>query len=149
MSNRSYMLKKIDHVGLVVRDLEGAKNFFLDLGFIVVKRSMLEGEWIDRVVGLPQVKAEYIGLTIPDTQTSLELLKFYAPEGEKDPQISIANQVGFRHIALEVKDIESAVLDLKKKGVTFFSDIQIYNNVKKLCYFLGPEGIILELAEYQ
>jgi catechol 2,3-dioxygenase-like lactoylglutathione lyase family enzyme len=143
------MLKKIDHVGLVVMDLEGAKNFFLDLGFIVVKRSMLEGKWIDRVVGLPQVKAEYIMLAIPETQTNLELLKFYAPEGEKDPQISMANQIGFRHIALEVKDIESAVLDLKKKGVPFFSDIQIYNNVKKLCYFLGPEGIILELAEYQ
>lgn len=149
MSIQPYTLTKIDHINIVVQDLENAKNFFLNLGFTVVKQGMLEGEWIDRVVRLPQVKAEYVALTIPQTETNLELLKFYSPEGKEDPQISMPNQIGFRHMALEVKDIESAVLDLKKKGITFFSDIQIYNEKKKLCYFLGPEGIILELAEYQ
>jgi catechol 2,3-dioxygenase-like lactoylglutathione lyase family enzyme len=149
MTTQAYTLKKIDHINIVVQDLESAKNFFLNLGFTVVRQGTLEGEWVDRVVRLPQVKAEYIALAIPQTQTNLELLKFYTPEGKEDPQISMPNQIGFRHMALQVKDIESAVLDLKKKGITFFSDLQIYNDNKKLCYFLGPEGIILELAEYQ
>ncbi len=113
-----------------------------------MKRQLLEGEWLDKVVNLPDAKAEYIALTIPNTQTNLELLKFYTPEGNRDSHISMANQIGFRHIALEVKDIESVVVDLKKQGITFFSEIQTFNNQKKLCYFLGPEGIILELAEY-
>jgi hypothetical protein len=107
----------------------------------------LQGEWINKVVNLPNVKAEYIALVIPDTQTKLELIKYYTPEGSVDPHISLPNQIGFRHIALEVEDIENVAIDLKKKGITLFSDIQIYDN-KKLCYFLGIEGIILELAEY-
>ena len=113
----------------------------------VSKRQVLQGEWISKVVNLPNVKAEYIALAIPDTQTNLELIKYYAPEGSVNSHISMPNQIGFRHIALEVEDIKSVVADLKKKGITFFSDIQIYNN-KKLCYFLGIEGIILEFAEY-
>jgi catechol 2,3-dioxygenase-like lactoylglutathione lyase family enzyme len=142
------LFKKIDHIGLVVSDLEATKDFFLALGFTIVNRQLLEGEWLDKVVNLTDAKAEYIALTIPDTQTNLELLKFYTPEGNRDSQISMSNQIGFRHIALEVKDIEGVVVSLKKKGITFFSDIQMFNNQKKLCYFLGPEGIILELAEY-
>ncbi len=141
------MFKKIDHINIVVSDLEAAKDFFLNLGFTVHKRQILQGEWINKVVNLPNVKAEYIALVIPDTQTKLELIKYYTPEGSVDPHISIPNQIGFRHIALEVEDIENVAIDLKKKGITLFSDIQIYDN-KKLCYFLGIEGIILELAEY-
>ncbi len=141
------MFKKIDHINIVVSDLEAAKDFFLNLGFTVHKRQILQGEWINKVVNLPNVKAEYIALVIPDTQTKLELIKYYTPEGSVDPHISLPNQIGFRHIALEVEDIENVAIDLKKKGITLFSDIQIYDN-KKLCYFLGIEGIILELAEY-
>ncbi len=141
------IFKKIDHINIVVSDLEAAKDFFLNLGFTIIKRQVLQGEWISKVVNLPNVKAEYIALAIPDTQTNLELIKYYTPEGSVDPHISMPNQIGFRHIALEVEGIENVVSDLEKKGITFFSDIQIYNN-KKLCYFLGIEGIILEFAEY-
>jgi catechol 2,3-dioxygenase-like lactoylglutathione lyase family enzyme len=148
MPDQSLILKKIDHINIVVQDLEAAKNFFLNLGFIVLRQGILEGEWIDKMVNLPQVKAEHITLTIPQTQTNLELIKYYTPEGQDDPQVSMPNHMGFRHMALEVKDIESAVWDLKQKGISFFGDIQMYNNAKKLCYFLGPEGIILELDEY-
>ena len=142
------MFKRIDHINIVVSDLEAAKDFFLSLGFTVVRRRLLQGEWLDKVVNLSNVKAEYIALAIPDTQTSLELLKYYTPEGESDTHISIPNRIGFRHMALEVEDIESVVADLKKKGIRFFSDIQVADNRKRFCYFLGPEGIILELAEY-
>ena len=142
------MFKKIDHINIVVFDLEAAKDFFLDLGFTVMRRQILQGEWINKLVGLPDVKAEYIALAIPDTQTKIELLKYHTPEGERDTHISMPNHIGFRHIALEVQDIENKVAHLEEKGIPFFSDIQVIDNLKKLCYFLGPEGIILELDEY-
>ena len=142
-------LKKIDHINVVVRDLEAAKDFFLELGFIVHKEGRLEGEWIDKIVNLANVSADYIALALPNTQTNIELIKYYSPEGERDSKLSLPNQIGLRHIAIEVKGIEKVVSDLKKREIQFFSDIESYNNAKKLCYFLGPEGIIVELAEYE
>lgn len=139
---------KIDHINIVVNDLAGTKQFFSTLGFVVIKEGELEGDWIDKIVKLPHVKAKYVALALPNTQTNLELIQYYSPVGEKDPKMSSPNQIGFRHMALEVKDIENVVATLKENGVTFFSDIQVYNVTKKLCYLLGPEGIIIELAEY-
>jgi catechol 2,3-dioxygenase-like lactoylglutathione lyase family enzyme len=143
------LIKKIDHINVVVRDLDAAKNFFMHLGFNVLREGELEGEWIEKIVGLSHVSANYIALALPDTQTNIELIKYYSPEGESDPKLSLPNQIGFRHIAMEVKEIERIVSDLKRKGITFFSNVQTYDDTKKLCYFLGPEGIIIELAEYE
>ncbi|GHO79615.1 glyoxalase [Ktedonobacter sp. SOSP1-85] len=142
------MLKKIDHIGIVVADLASARDFFLALGFTAVRGGPLQGEWIDDVLQLSGVKAEYVALSLPETQTNIELLTFYAPEGSRESSPNKSNLMGIRHIALEVNNIESTIAALKKKGITFFSDIKIYNGGKKLCYFWGIEGIILELAEY-
>ncbi len=141
-------LKKIDHIGIVVADLESARDFFLALGFTVVRGGPLQGQWIDDVLQLSATKAEYVALSLPETQTNIELLKFYAPEASRESSPNRSNQMGIRHIAFEVSDIENTVATLKKKGITFFSDIKVYNERKKLCYFWGIEGIILELAEY-
>ena len=100
-------------------------------------------------MNLANVSADYIALALPNTQTNIELIKYYSPEGERDSKLSLPNQIGLRHIAIEVKGIEKVVSDLKKREIQFFSDIESYNNAKKLCYFLGPEGIIVELAEYE
>lgn len=144
--------KKIDHINIVVRDLEKAKQFFLDLGFIAdpQKEGELAGTWIEQVTKLKNAKGYYCTLSLPDAQTNLELIQYDSPDDSEDPLISKPNHVGFRHIAFLVEDIESLVKKLKKKKVTFFSDIQDYEPTnKKLCYLLGPEGIILELAEYR
>lgn len=140
---------KIDHINIVVRDLEKAKEFFVDLGFVVQDEGFLEGEWLDKVTGLKQAKAEYAALGFPGRETNLELLTYYSPQGDRDTNISNPNQIGLRHMAIEVKDIKQIAKKLKAKGYTFLSDIQVYKINKQLCYFLGPEGIILELAEYE
>lgn len=142
------MLKKIDHIGIVVADLASARDFFLALGFTVVRGGPLQGEWIDDVLQLSGVQAEYVALSLPETQTNIELLTFSAPEGCSESAPNSSNKMGIRHIAFEVNDIESKVAALKKQGITFFSDIKIYTGSKKLCYFWGIEGIILELAQY-
>ncbi len=140
-------ISKIDHVGIVVNDLSAAKAFFLDLGLELQGEAELEGEWLDRIVGLNGVRTALAFFQMPDGQTALELSKFYAPSGLKDVQQPLANTPGIRHIAFVVEDIDGIVSKLKKKGQEIFSEIQQYEESYKLCYIRGPEGIILELAE--
>lgn len=142
------MIKKIDHINVVVSNLENAKEFFAELGFEIAAESMLEGEWIERVTGLSDVRARYVKLALPNFDTNLELIQYFSPSGGHDPNIRQVNQLGYRHIALEVDNIDDVYEKLKEKGVHFFSHVETSTNNKKLCYFLGPDSIIIELAEY-
>jgi len=143
------MLKKINHVNIVVSNLDETKAFFIKLGFEIGDESELSGEWISSIVGLPDVKARYVTLSLPCTETNLELIEYASPPSEKDPCMDRANQIGFRHIAFEVNNIEDAVSRLKDKGVTFISPIHTYPKTgKRLVYFWGPDRILLELAQY-
>ena len=140
-------IHKIDHVGIIVNDLAAAKAFFLDFGLELQGEGELEGEWLDKIVGLKDVKDAYAFLRTPDGETNIELIQFYRPSAETDIQLPLANTPGIRHIAFVVEDIEAVVARLKKKGTEIFSEIQNYEDGYKLCYVRGPEGIILELAE--
>ncbi|MFD0824669.1 VOC family protein [Neobacillus sp. M.A.Huq-85] len=140
-------VNRIDHVSINVNDLSEVKAFFLDLGLEVKAEWELDGEQLDRIVGLKDVKTACVGLGVPDGQAWIELVKFYTPSDEKDIQQPFANTLGIRHICFNVEDIEAIVAKLKKKGTEIFSEIQQYEESYKLCYVRGPEGIILELAE--
>jgi catechol 2,3-dioxygenase-like lactoylglutathione lyase family enzyme len=140
-------IHRIDHVGIIVNDLPAAKAFFLDFGLEMLGEGKVEGEWVERIIGLHDVKEEVVMLRTPDGEANIELVKFYKPTDEKGMQRPLANTLGIRHIAFAVEDIEAVVAKLKKKGAELFGEIQNYENAYKLCYVRGPEGIILELAE--
>ncbi|PGS48482.1 VOC family protein [Bacillus sp. AFS041924] len=140
-------INRIDHVSINVNNLSEAKAFFLDLGLEVQAEWELDGEQLDRIVGLKDVKTSCVGLGMPDGQVWIELVKFYTPSDEKGIQQTFANTLGIRHICFAVEDIEAIVAKLKEKGTEIFSEIQQYEESYKLCYVRGPEGIILELAE--
>jgi catechol 2,3-dioxygenase-like lactoylglutathione lyase family enzyme len=140
-------IQRIDHVGIIVSDLPAAKAFFLDFGLEVLGEGKVEGEWVERIIGLQNVKAEVVMLRAPGGESNIELVKFYMPSDEKGLQHPLANTLGIRHIAFAVEDIEAVVAKLKKKGAELFGEIQNYETTYKLCYVRGPEGIILELAE--
>lgn len=143
------MLKKIDHVNIVVNNLDETKAFFVQLGFEVGDESELSGEWISSIVSLHDVNARYATLSLPGTETKLELIEYTSPPSEKDPNMHKANQIGYRHIAFEVDDIEEEVRRLKEMGIKFLSQIHTYPKTgKRLVYLLGPEMILLELAQY-
>lgn len=143
------MLKKINHINLVVSELDEAKAFFIQLGFTVGDESELSGEWITSIVALPDVRARYATLKLPGAETNLELIEYINPPSERDPDMSKPNQMGFRHIAFEVENIDELVQDLKNKGIKFISSIHTYPKTgKRLVYFWGPDGILLELAQY-
>ena len=143
------MLKKINHINVVVSDLDEAKSFFVKLGFTVGDESELSGEWISSIVALPNVRARYSTLSLPGTDTNLELIEYASPPSEKDSNMDKANQIGLRHIAFEVDNIEDKVCRLKDKGIKFISSIHTYPKTgKRLVYFWGPDRILLELAQY-
>ncbi|MBU0618722.1 VOC family protein [Patescibacteria group bacterium] len=142
------MIKKIDHINISVTDLEESKKIFIDLlGFRLEKEEILKGKWMDKIVGLSRAKAKYAKLVFPNARINIELIQYYNPLGDKDPKIDQVNRIGFRHVALEVKNIDKEYQRLKNLGVHFFSNVQIHGK-KRLCYFSGPDKIILELAEY-
>jgi catechol 2,3-dioxygenase-like lactoylglutathione lyase family enzyme len=143
------MLKKIDHINIVVTNLDEAKQFFSILGFEELHSAELKGEWVSKIVGLPDAHATYTMLALPQTETKLELIQYKSPPSKQDPLMGKSNQLGYRHIAFEVTGIEEIVSELKENNVQFLSDIQVYPATgKKLVYFYGPDGVLLELAEY-
>jgi catechol 2,3-dioxygenase-like lactoylglutathione lyase family enzyme len=143
-------IHRIDHVSINVNDFPAAKAFFLDLGLELQGETSLEGAWLDRLIGLNDVKTSFAFFRVPDgqaSQASIELVKYHSPSDENGLQQPLANTLGIRHIAFAVEDIEEAVARLKEKGTETFSEIYNYEGMYKLCYIRGPEGIILELAE--
>jgi catechol 2,3-dioxygenase-like lactoylglutathione lyase family enzyme len=140
-------LKKIDHVGIIVNDLEAAKAFFLDLGLVMEGEAELEGEWLEKIVGLRDVKDAFAFLRTPDGVTGIELIRYYSPPNEQDVQKPASNTHGIRHISFVVDGIEAFAAKLKNKGLEFISDGVQQAGSYKLCFVRGPEGIILELDE--
>lgn len=142
-------VRHVNHVGIVVNDLEVAKDFFIELGFTVAGETKVEGKWVGRIVGLDDVRSDVVMLKAPDGQLHIELSKFHQPtaivQGNGQPETS--NMLGLRHIAFEVDDLEGIVETLKYKGIELVGEIETYGNSWKLCYIRGPEGIFIELAE--
>ena len=139
-------INKIDHIGIIVNDLPAAKAFFLDFGLEVQGEAEMEGELVDRLLGLNKVKTSLVMMRPPGGETSIELIKFHNPPEEGVQHLSMYT-LGIRHIAFLVEDLEALVAKLKAKGAEVFGEIQIYENSYKLCYVRGPEGIILDLNE--
>lgn len=140
-------IHRIDHVGIIVDDLPAAKAFFLDFGLELMGEGEVEGEWVERIIGLDDVKETVAMLRTPDGEATLELVKFHTPPDENGIRQSLANTLGIRHIAFAVEDIEAIVDRLQQNGAELIGEVQTYENTYRLCYIRGPEGIILELAE--
>lgn len=149
MKKGIFMIKKIDHMNIVVSNFEESVSFFKSLNFHLLDEATLEGEWISSVVNLPNVKAKYAKMSLENDSACVELIQYLTPRSGKDPQTSQANQMGYRHMALNVENIEEVVEKIKEQGRKFLSPIVEYKRTgKKIVYFLGPDGIIMELAQY-
>jgi catechol 2,3-dioxygenase-like lactoylglutathione lyase family enzyme len=140
-------IQRMDHVGVVVDDLEAATAFFVELGLEVVGKASVEGDQVDRIVGLEGVRSEIAMVETPDGHARLELTKFHAPSGPGGDRHAPANTPGLRHITFAVDDIETVLARLAPHGAELVGDVESYGGSYKLCYVRGPEGIIVELAE--
>jgi catechol 2,3-dioxygenase-like lactoylglutathione lyase family enzyme len=138
---------RFDHLGVVVEDLDTAVDFFTDLGFERSDSMELGGSWVDRINGLDGVRAEMVMVRTPDGTGNLELVKYHAPVSGEAAGFLPANRPGFRHICLQVADLDAALGRLRAKGYGTVGTIEQYEDVYRLCYVHGPEGLIVELAE--
>jgi catechol 2,3-dioxygenase-like lactoylglutathione lyase family enzyme len=137
----------MDHVGIVVNDLAAATEFFLELGLERQGGAAVEGEWVDRVVGVDGVRAEIAMLQTPDGHGRVELSQFHAPSGPRGDEDAPANTPGLRHLSFEVDDLDGALAGLRARGAELIGEVERYRDSFRLCYVRGPEGIIVELAE--
>jgi catechol 2,3-dioxygenase-like lactoylglutathione lyase family enzyme len=140
-------IQRMDHVGIVVDDLAAATEFFLQLGLERQGDGSVEGDWVDRVVGLDGVQAELAMMQTPDGHGRLELVKFHSPPTQGGDRHAPANAPGIRHIAFAVDDIDAALAGLRARGGELVGELERYKDIYRLCYVRGPEGIIVELAE--
>jgi catechol 2,3-dioxygenase-like lactoylglutathione lyase family enzyme len=137
----------MDHVGIVVDDLADAVAFFVELGLELQGETPVEGDWVDRVVGLEGVRAQIAMLATPDGHGRVELAKFHTPSSDGGYQREPANAVGIRHITFAVEDIDDVLARLQARGAELVGELERYRDSYRLCYVRGPAGIILELAE--
>ena len=140
-------IQRMDHVGIVVDDLAAATEFFVQLGLELLSEWSAEGRWVDRIVGLDGVQADNAMLQTPDGNGRLELIKFHAPPGPGGDRHAPANTPGIRHLTFAVDDIDAVVAGLRARGAELVGELERYEDIYRLCYVRGPEGIIVELAE--
>ena len=137
----------MDHVGIVVTDIEEATAFFVDLGLEPQGGGPVGGDLVGRVIGLDGVRAEIAMLQTPDGHSRVELAQFHAPSSPGSDPRPPANAPGIRHITFAVDDVDAVVARLTARGAELVGTVEQYSDVYRLCYIRGPEGFIVELAE--
>jgi catechol 2,3-dioxygenase-like lactoylglutathione lyase family enzyme len=140
-------LLQMHNVGIVVDDLKAAIAFFAELGLELEGETTVEGQWVDRVVGLHGVRNDIAMMRTPDGHGRLELMKFQRPtESSVEPNAQV-NTLGIRRIMFAVENIKDVLARLQAHGAELIGEIVQYEDVYLLCYVRGPEGIIIALAE--
>lgn len=137
----------MDHVGIVVDDLAAATDFFVELGLELRGEGSVEGDWVDRVVGLEGVQADMAMMQTPDGNAQLELVKFNSPVSADERLHEPANAPGIRHLTFAVDDVEGVLARLRAHGAELIGELERYRDSYLLCYIRGPQGIIIELAQ--
>ena len=141
-------IQRMDHVSVVVDDLEAAIAFFSELGMVVEGVAPIEGPEVDRVNGLDGVRVDIAMMRTPDGQGRLELTKFHSPAAVRaEPENALGNTLGLRSVMFAVDDIDATVAALRAHGAGLVGDVVQYEDSYRLCYVRGPEGIIVALAE--
>jgi catechol 2,3-dioxygenase-like lactoylglutathione lyase family enzyme len=137
-------VRRFDHVGITVADLDRATAFFAALGLEVEGRMFMEGEFVDTVIGIPGSRSEIVMLRPPDGGAGLELSSFIRPGHEP---AAMSTELGLRSVAFEVDDLQTAVDRLAADGYGLVGGVGQYEHVWRMAYVRGPEGIIMSLAE--
>jgi catechol 2,3-dioxygenase-like lactoylglutathione lyase family enzyme len=140
-------LKRMDNVGIVVEDLERTIDFFRELGLELEGRATIEGEWAGRVTGLGDQHVEVAMMRTPDGHSRLELSRFLRPTVIADHRNAPVNALGYLRAMFTVDDIDDTLERLRAHGAQLVGEMVNYQDVYKLCYIRGPEGLLIGLAQ--
>jgi catechol 2,3-dioxygenase-like lactoylglutathione lyase family enzyme len=144
------MILNLDHVTVVVRDVAKAKDFFALLGFAEEKSVVISGDRFARYMGVEGIEAEHVTLVSKGSSPRFEiqLLKYRRPHPLPDSDAANLARLGYNHICFAVKDLDAEVKRLTSHGVTLRNEVMDFHS-RKLVFLSGPEGITVELAEWQ
>src|ERR1700752_938425 len=137
----------MDNVGIVVDDLGGTIDFFRELGMKLEGRAMIEGDWAGRVTGLGFQRVEIAMMVTPDGHSRLELSRFLTPPAVADHRNAPVNALGYLRVMFAVDDIDETLARLRKRGAQLVGEVVQYEEMYRLCYIRGPEGLLIGLAE--
>ena len=137
----------MDNVGIVVESLDAAVAFFVELGLELEGQATVEGEWAGRVTGLPGQRVEIAMMRTPDGHSRLELSRFLTPPVVADHRNAPVNALGYLRVMFAVEDIDDTVARLRKRGAQLVGEVVQYEDVYRLCYIRGPEGLLVGLAQ--
>ena len=140
-------IRRFDHVGITVADLDAVTAFFVGLGFEIEGRMPMEGEFVDTVIGIPDSRSEIVMLRPPDGGTGLELSSFTRPEHEPGSPDAMSNELGLRNVSFEVDDLDAILGQLAADGYRLVGGVGQYEDMWRMAYVRGPEGIIVSLAQ--
>ena len=138
---------RMDNVGIVVEDLDAAIAFFTELGLELEGRAPIEGAWADGVTGLHEQRVEIAMMRTPDGHSRLELSRFDAPPVIADHRAAPVNALGYLRVMFTVDDIDDTLARLRNRGAKLVGEVVRYEDIYRLCYIRGPEGILIGLAE--
>jgi catechol 2,3-dioxygenase-like lactoylglutathione lyase family enzyme len=140
-------IRQLDHIGITVADLDMVTGFFVGLGFETEGRTVLEGEFLDTVVGISNSRTEMVLLRLPDGGTGLELASFIRPNHEPGSPDAMANELGLRSVAFEVDDLQGLLDRLAADGYHLVGGVGEYEGAWSMASVRGPEGIIVSFAQ--
>ena len=140
-------LIRMDNVGIVVESLDEAIAFFAELGLKLEGRATIEGEWAGRVTGLGNQHVEIAMMVTPDGHSRLEISRFLTPPVVADHRKAPVNALGYLRVMFTVDDIDETLVRLQKIGAQLVGEVVKYEELYRLCYIRGPEGILIGLAE--
>jgi len=140
-------LQRMDNVGIVVESLDAAISFFTELGLELEGRYMIEGDWSGRVTGLRDQRVEVAMMRMPDGHGRIELSRFLTPSPVADHRNAPVNALGYLRVMFAVDDLDETLARLREHGAQLVDEVVQYEDVYRLCYVRGPEGILIGLAE--
>ena len=140
-------LLRMDNVGIVVESLDETIAFFTELGLKLEGRATIEGEWAGRVTGLGNQHVEIAMMVTPDGHSRLEISRFLTPPIVADHRHAPVNALGYLRVMFTVDDVDETLVRLQKIGAQLVGEVVKYEELYRLCYIRGPEGILIGLAE--
>ena len=140
-------VKRMDNVGMVVESLDTAIEFFTELGLTLEGRATIEGEWAGRVTGLGSLHVEVAMMVTPDGHGKLELSRFLDPAVISDHRTAPVNSLGYLRVMFAVVNLDDTLARLGRLGARLVGEVVQYEDMYRLCYIRGPEGILIGLAE--
>jgi catechol 2,3-dioxygenase-like lactoylglutathione lyase family enzyme len=140
-------IRRFDHIGITVADLHAVTEFFLGLGFEVEDRTIVEGDFIDTVIGIPDSRSEIVMLRPPGGGTGLEVARFVRPGHEPGSPGAMANELGMRNVGFEVDDLQPILDRLAAEGYRLVGGMGEYEHTWRMAHVRGPEGIVVSLFQ--